>query len=219
MHTVICTNILKSHWISHFNIAHLHASKELELDLWSYAPLSQFIHSCAKREPMTCSHSKTSLVDLISQRVFCIKAYWIGMLLVHHSLLALFSCHHPFFQSIFTMLTCEKIENRRRRKAQQGAQIIPLHPSSWFISSTAIIFSATLQRIGFGRITSWAFGVIKEWWFNQCMEAHADPCVGTPNYGLNSNVMAAVIRIVIKSEGSPPDGRGFHFWHNTEVAS
>lgn len=33
IHTIICANILKSHWISPFNIAHLHASKEPELYL------------------------------------------------------------------------------------------------------------------------------------------------------------------------------------------
>ncbi len=33
IHTIICANILKSHWIYPFNIAHLHASKEPEFYL------------------------------------------------------------------------------------------------------------------------------------------------------------------------------------------
>lgn len=124
--TNICANILKSHWISHFNIAHLHASKELELNLWSHAPLSQFIYSCAKRESMTCSHSRTSLSRRLlisaSKRIESGCCSSITRVLLY-SLVSILS-----FQSTFTTLTCETIENRRRMKAQQEAQIIPAAP-------------------------------------------------------------------------------------------
>ncbi|KAL1275710.1 hypothetical protein QQF64_035333 [Cirrhinus molitorella] len=74
------------------------------------------------------------------------------MLPVHHSLLALFSRVTIFSpQSVFTTLTCETIENRRRTKARQEAQIIPMHPTAWFISSSTVIFSAFGDRTSTAR--------------------------------------------------------------------
>lgn len=100
MHTIICANILKCHWILHFNIVDLHASKELKLYLWNQAPLSQFIHPCSKRESMTCSHSRTRL-SISEKSVLhqsALKRDTACPSLVTRSILL---CHHPLFSIHF----------------------------------------------------------------------------------------------------------------------
>ncbi len=219
IHTIICANILKSHWIYPFNIAHLHASKEPEFYLWSQAPLSQLIHSSAKRESVTCSHSRTSFLHRLSISESILHQSALKQDAACPSLITSSSllCHHPFSSIHFyhaDLWDNSKPKERRRPNRRLKSYLCAPLRSSY---RAAPLFSpplvtARLQHVRSGRITSWAFEVFRRWWFSRSTEAHTDPCVGTANYRLNSNVTAVVICIVIKSEWSSPDGRGFHFW-------